>query len=97
MSAQVVFVIKAQHLIHPNINTEFVKIKFTVLIMKLHEHLFLLRHIAMRRGGIEKVLWIFDTQFLLNVLMLGRYLSFSILKLYVKFAEFAKLFCYQYL
>ena len=42
------------------INTQCLTLKFTFLNMKPHEQLFFLRHIAMGRGGIEKVLHYLD-------------------------------------
>ena len=42
------------------INTECLSLKFTFLNMKPHEQLFLSRHIAIGRGGIEKVLHYLD-------------------------------------
>ena len=43
-----------------SINTEFVFLKFTFLSMKLHKCLFFSRHIAMGRGGMEKVVHYLD-------------------------------------
>ena len=42
------------------INTECLSLKFTFLNMKPHKQLFLLRHIAMGRGDVEKVLHYLD-------------------------------------